>query len=464
VSGTRSGASFRDPSGFVFVRDDVVYRQVQASYRAEYDHLLESGLYDELVSRRLLVPHREVSLDAAAADGAYRILEPEPVPFISYPYEWCFSQLRDAALLTLDIQGRALARGMTLKDASAFNIQFSGGRPIFVDTLSFERYEEGKPWVAYRQFCQHFLAPLLLMSRVDVRLGRLSSLHVDGVPLDLASALLPRRTWLRPAWLTHVHLHAYSIARYAGRKLPEAVASRGVSRRGLEGLIQHLKGAIETLSWDERTEWSAYDTDHRYSQGALAAKHEAVSAMIRRIEPGCVWDLGANTGAYSRLAASLGARVIAVDADAGAVERHYGDVRSGDGQDVLPLWIDLTNPSPRLGWAHEERMSLEDRGPADLVLALALVHHLAISGNVPLSLIADWMARVGRSAIVEFVPKDDPQTRRLLQTRRDVFEDYGKDHFEAAFRSRFRIVQRVELTPVGRTVYFMDRNGSEPHG
>jgi SAM-dependent methyltransferase len=464
VSWTRSGASFRDPSGFVFVRDDIVYRQVQASYGAEYDQLLESGLYEELASRRLLVPHREAPLDAAAADGAYRILEPEPVPFISYPYEWCFSQLRDAALLTLDIQGRALARGMTLKDASAFNVQFVEGRPIFVDTLSFERYHEGQPWVAYRQFCQHFLAPLLLMSRVDVRLGRLSSLHVDGVPLDLASALLPRRTWLRPAWLTHVHLHAYSIARYAGRKVPKAVASRGVSRRGLEGLIRHLEGAIETLSWHERTEWSEYGADHGYTEGELAAKHEAVSAMIRRVEPGSAWDLGANTGTYSRLAASLGARVIAVDADAGAVERHYADVRSGASHDVLPLCIDLTNPSPRLGWAHEERKSLEDRGPADLVLALALVHHLAISGNVPLPLIADWMARLGRAAIVEFVPKDDPQTRRLLQTRRDVFHDYERDRFEAAFGRRFRIVQRVELTSAGRAVYLMDGNASERDG
>jgi hypothetical protein len=457
VSSTRSDASFRDPSGFVFFRDGVVYRQVQESYRAGYDQLIASGLYDELVTNRLLVPHREAPLETATAQGAYRILEPELIPFISYPYEWCFSQLRDAALLTLAIQRRALARGMTLKDASAFNVQFVGGRPIFMDTLSFERYEEGQAWVAYRQFCQHFLAPLLLMSRVDTRLGRLLSTYMDGVPLDLASGLLPRRTWLRPAWLTHVHLHAYSIARFAGREVPAAAAGRGVSFRGLEGLVQHLEGSVRSLSWSGRTEWSDYSDDHGYDQSELEAKHGAVAGMLSEVRPAVVWDLGANTGTYSRIAAENGARVVAFDADFGAVERHYAGIGARQDQNILPLWIDLANPSPAQGWAHAERMSLQERGPADLVMALALVHHLAISNNVPLPLIARWFAGLGQSLIVEFVPKEDPQTRRLLRTRKDVFDTYDQHHFEAAFSSRFRIVRKVELTTHGRTVYLMRR-------
>lgn len=459
MSVTRSAASFRDPSGFIFVRDDVVLRQVQAAYRAEYDHLLASGLYDDLAGARLLIPHREASLDAAVADGAYRVLEPERVPFISYPYEWSFSQLQDVALLTLEIQRRALARGMTLKDASAFNVQFIGGRAIMVDTLSFERYREGEPWVAYRQFCQHFLAPLLLMSRVDVRLGRFLASHIDGVPLDLASALLPRSTWLRPAWLTHLHLHAFSIRRYAGRTVPAAAAARGVSRRGLEGVVAHLHGAIESLSWAARTEWSDYGAGHGYGQAELKAKRDAVSSMIGEVGPRTVWDLGANTGAYSRLAADLGAQVIAIDGDAGAVDRHYRDVRSGADASVLPLWVDLANPSPGLGWAHEERASLGQRGPADLALALALVHHLAISNNVPLPRVATWLASLARSAVVEFVPKQDPQTQRLLITRKDIFEEYDRHHFERAFAEHFRIVRRVELARAGRTLYLMRRLG-----
>jgi hypothetical protein len=455
VKAKRSGASFRDPSGFVFFRDGVVHRQVQQSYGAEYDFLVDSGLYDELASERLLVSHEELPLDEALSAGAHRVLRPDLVPFISYPYEWCFSQLRDAATLTLEIQRRALARGMSLKDASAFNVQFTDGRPVFVDTLSFERYREGRPWVAYHQFCQHFLAPLLLMSRVDIRLGRLLATQLDGVPLDLASALLPRRTWLRPAWLAHIHLHARSIARFAERNVPGAAASRGVSRRGLEGLLNHLQSAIDGLSWRGRTEWSRYGIEHGYDEDAFDTKRGAVEEMIGEVRPGTVWDLGSNVGTFSRIAAACGARVVGFDSDAGAVEQHYADVRSTGQRDVLPLWVDLSNPSPSLGWAHEERLSIEDRGPADLLLALAVVHHLAISNNLPLPRIAGWFARLARWAVVEFVPKDDPQTKRLLVTREDIFSDYDQAHFESAIAEHFRIVRSVSLTESGRTLYLL---------
>jgi hypothetical protein len=383
------------------------------------------------------------------------------VPFLSYPYEWCFAQLQDAAKVTLEIQRRALSRGMTLKDASAFNVQFIDGRPVFIDTLSFERYQEGQPWVAYRQFCQHFLAPLLLMSRVDIQLGRLLATHLDGIPLNLASRLLPRRTWMRPAWLTHVHLHAYTIGRYADRDIPEAAADRGVSRRGLDALITHLYGAIESLQWAVRTEWSEYGSDHGYGQTAMDTKRRVLGDMVRETAPRVVWDLGANTGTFSRIAADNGAAVIAIDADPGAVQRHYGQIRSETQRSVLPLWIDLTNPSPSLGWNHAERVSLLDRGPADMVLVLALVHHLAISNNVPLPLIASWVADLGNSAVVEFVPKEDPQTRRLLRARKDIFTEYDQEHFELAFSSYFEIVRRVPLDQTERVVYLMRSRRTE---
>jgi ribosomal protein L11 methylase PrmA len=459
VSPAPSGASFRDPSGFVFFRDGVVHRQVQGSYRAEYDHLVGSGLYDELAGAGLLVPHREVPVDAAMRDGAYRVLQPDPVPFVSYPYEWCFSQLRDAAVLTLEIQRRALARGMILKDATAFNVQFIGSRPIFLDTLSFARYREGEPWVAYHQFCQHFLAPLLLMSRVDVRLARLLCTHLDGIPLDLASSLLPRRTWLRPAWLTHVHLHAQSVKRFAQRQVPTVALSKGVSRRGLEGLVDHLERAIQGLSWKARTQWSDYDLDHGYDADAFDFKRGIVLEMIQGVAPGTVWDLGANTGVFSRIAAECGALVIALEADAGAAERHYRDVSDRQQDRVLPLWLDVTNPPPALGWGHSERMSLEERGPADLLMALALVHHLAISNNVPLRLIADWFARLTRCAIVEFVPKEDPQTRRLLTTRKDTFDDYEQSSFEKHFSRHFRILRSAPVVGTQRVLYLMQKTG-----
>lgn len=455
MSAVPSGGSFRDPSGFVFSRFGVLLRQVQEVYRADYDQLLGSGLYEELAEKGLLVKHGEESLEAALTSGAYRVIKPEPVPFVSYPYEWCFSQLREGALLTLEIQQRALNRGMSLKDASAFNVQFIGSRPIFVDTLSFESYREGRPWVAYGQFCRHFLAPLLLTSRADVRLTRLLSVYLDGVPLDLASSLMPLSTWFRPMSLIHIHLQARAIRKFADAEVPRVAASRGVSRRGIQGILEHLKGGIEGLSWRGKTEWAGYGLDHAYDPVAFEQKQTLIRQMIEGVAPNVVWDLGSNTGVFSRLGEESGARVVAMDADPGAVERHYQDVKGRRCSQVLPLWMDLSNPSAAVGWQHEERLSLQQRGPADMVLVLALIHHLAISNNVPLPLLSKWIAAMARFAVVEFVPKSDPQVGRLLRTREDIFQDYCQESFEAAFRERFEVLRCCPIPRSQRTLYLL---------
>src|SRR5262245_14254456 len=220
-------ASFRDPSGFLFSRDGVLYRQVNRRYEQEYARLMESGLYEKLVKVGVLIPHVEVENVRAEAGECFRVIQPERVPFISYPYEWSFGQLKDAALATLSIQKRALKAGMSLKDASAYNIQFVRGKAVLIDTLSFELYKDGQPWVAYRQFCQHFLAPLTLMALKDVRLSQLLRVYIDGIPLDLASELLPSKTRLNFGLLTHIHLHASAQKRYAG----EDVKTRGGALR-----------------------------------------------------------------------------------------------------------------------------------------------------------------------------------------------------------------------------------------
>ena len=219
-------ASFRDPSGFLFTRDGVLYRQVNQVYAEDYRKLMDSGLYAKLVKAGLLIPHTEVDIEPANKKLAFKVLCPEYVPFISYPYEWSFGQLKDAALATLSIQKRALKAGMVLKDASAYNIQFQRGKPTLIDTLSFEIYQEGEPWVAYRQFCQHFLAPLALMAYQDVRLSQLLRVYIDGIPLDLASELLPARTRWNLGLATHIHLHARAQKRYAEVAVSEARGGR----------------------------------------------------------------------------------------------------------------------------------------------------------------------------------------------------------------------------------------------
>lgn len=451
-------SSFRDPSGFVFYRESTLFRQVQTLYRDEYDHLMASGLYQALVDGGLLISHAEERADTLLTEGAYRILRPEPIPFISYPYEWCFSQLRDAALATLRIQKEALRCGMSLKDASAYNIQFRAGRPVLIDTLSFERYREGQPWAAYRQFCQHFLAPLALMSRTDIRLGQLLRTNVDGIPLDLASRLLPRRTWLNMGLLTHIHLHGAAQKRYEGQPVRRSEGQGSLGRTALLGLIDSLEGAVHRQTWrPSGTTWSEYYSQTNYSGQAMEGKRRLVAEMLDAIapQPRTVWDLGANTGIFSRLASERGAQTIAWDIDPGAVEKNYLECRAAGETHLLPLLEDLTNPSPDLGWELKERRSLMRRGPADLVLALALVHHLAIGANVPLGRVAQFLQTVGDWLIVEFVPKSDSQVQRLLASREDIFTEYSRTDFEREFCRCFEIVRSATVPDSERTLYLM---------
>lgn len=462
---TRIGSSFRDPSGYLYRREGVLLRQVQERYRPHYEHLMASGLYAALVAEGLLVPHEERPLSEADGAGAAFVLRPEALPFISLPYEWCFAQRQAAALLTLRVQELALAHGMTLKDASAFNVQFRGVRPVLIDTLSFERYVEGAPWVAYRQFCQHFLAPLVLQVRIDVRLAGLLRQYLDGIPLDLASALLPRSSWLSPSLAMHIHLHAKSIARHAATEGARAGSRRGgdteapagarVSRAGLEGVLASLRGAIAGLSWQAGTEWGSYEETHNYDAAGRASKQGLVGEFVRAASAMRVIDLGANAGEYSRVARDAGATlVVAADGDPMAVERGFRRLQAQAEPGVYPLLVDLTNPAPAQGWNHAEWPSLAARGPFDAVLALALVHHLAIGNNVPLLGVAQMLATLGRQVIIEWVPKPDPQVQRLLSAREDIFDGYTEDGLVAAFAAvGMRAVQRAEVGGSGRTLF-----------
>jgi ribosomal protein L11 methylase PrmA len=459
TSDGRLASSFRDPSGFLFTHDGRLYRQVNRVYADDFRLLNDSGLCKTLTEKGLLVPHREAPLALARTADAIAVLEPGPIPFISYPYEWCFTQLKDAALATLRIQSLALERGMVLKDASAYNVQFHQARPVFIDTLSFAAYREGEPWVAYRQFCQHFLAPLALMARCDVRLGALLREHIDGVPLDLAARLLPWRTRLQPALLMHIHAHAASQKKHADRG--GSARAVNVSRRAMEGLVDNLRQAVQRLHWRAgATEWGDYYSDTNYSDAALEHKKTLVAAFLDGTDEGIVWDLGANNGLFSRLAVERGRLVIAADVDPVAVELNWQACRQGQQPLMLPLLADLSNPSPALGWAHAERMSLLQRGPADTVMALALVHHLAISNNVPLPVLASFFAAAGRHLIVEFVPKADSQVQRLLATRADIFPDYHLEGFRAAFGEHFAIVKEAPIADTERTLLLMRRKNA----
>ena len=457
MNGGALASSFRDPSGFLFERDGVLLRQINASYREDYEHLTRSGLAEALRADGLLVAHEEVDEPGATPD-AWRVIRPERVPFVSYPYEWSFRQLKDAALATLAIARRCLAFGMALKDASAYNIQFLRGRAVWIDTLSFRRAGPGEPWEAYRQFCRHFLAPLALASRTDARLAQWSRIAIDGVPLDLASALLPARSWLSFGLLSHVHLHARSERHYEGRAAGPAPGSRSMGRYGLEALLASLESAVRGLEWrTAESTWSDYYERTNYTAAALEEKKALVREFLAAAPAGVVWDLGANVGLFSRIAAERAPLVVAFDGDAAAVDRNYAEVVARRETALLPLVVDLTNPSAAIGWANRERMSLTERGPAEVALALALVHHLAIGNNVPLAGVAAYLAEVSRHLVVEFVPKEDSQVQRMLATRPDVFPDYDLAGFERAFAERFEVLRKAPVRDSARTLYWMRR-------
>lgn len=208
-------SSFRDPGNSIYSVNNVIYRQINESYYPQFQQLVTSGLYQRLVTAGHLVPHEVVSLDYAKDSSAKVVIRPEKIDFISYPYEWCYSQIKEAALLTLEINRIAIGYGMILKDASGFNIQFHKGRAVLIDTGSFEFYAEDQPWLAYNQFCKHFFAPLALMNKTDLSLNRILAVFIDGIPLELASKLLPLKSWFTFPLLVHIHLHAKSLKKYS---------------------------------------------------------------------------------------------------------------------------------------------------------------------------------------------------------------------------------------------------------
>lgn len=451
----REFSSFRDPSGCVFRRDGVLYRAIAPSYFPQYRALMESGLYAELQKFGAIVSHEEME---SAADAI--IIRPERVPFISYPYEWAFGELRDAALLTLKLHRRALRHDMILKDASAYNIQFMCGKPVLIDTLSFDFYKDGEPWGAYGQFCRHFLAPLLLMREKDVRLNRMLSLFIDGIPLDLAAEMLGGKGGLFAK--EHIVWHASSVAKHNedgrkglfGGKKREAA---GLSREKQLAIIESLIRGIEDMRLEGvETEWGDYYAHTNYSEAASAEKGRIVREYLEALHPATVWDLGANDGTYSKLALDIGAQAVAFDIDPVAVERNYNEAKRTHAS-ILPLVLDLTNPSPGIGFANRERMTIGARQTPDCVMALAVIHHLAISNNIPLPMLAEWFASLGKDLVIEFVPKEDSQVQVLLATRTDIFPGYTEEGFEAAFGRYYALRKKTPIPGTKRTLYLWER-------
>ncbi len=454
-----NNGSFRDPSGYIFHVDGEVYRVIEESYKENYEQLISSQLYSYLVKNKWLIPHTEVPKDKFKVDEGYKLIKPEFIDFISYPYEWCFSQLKDAALLTLKIQKAAIQHKMSLKDATAFNVQFVNGKAIFIDSLSFEEYDETGVWIAYNQFCRHFLAPLTLMSNIDISLNKLFITNIDGVPLELANKMLPLRKKVKNGLFLHLYLHSKWQQRYEKNDGTGVGSIKNGGKLKIEALIDSLYSTIEKITLNKKlnTEWGDYYNNTNYTDESFNHKKYIVSDLIERVNPSKVWDLGANDGTFSRVIANKKIPTVSFDIDPIAVEKNYLKMKKDKEEFVLPLIQDLTNTSPGIGFANLERASIGDRANADMIIVLALIHHLAISNNLPFSKIAEFFATLGEWLIIEFVPKGDSKVEFLLSSREDIFDNYMQVEFEKAFLEYYNIIESVEITDTLRTIYLLKR-------
>jgi hypothetical protein len=444
-------ASFRDFDSRVFVAERAVFRALSPRALEDFEALEASPLLaDGLIVGTRRADGVRLPPGAEPVAGCAAVLEHDRIPFLSWPYEWPFAMLRDAALSQLELMERALEAGLILKDGTPFNTQFRGARPVFIDVGSIERHGEGEPWAGYRQFCMQFLYPLMLQAWRGVEFGPLLRGRIGGIPPADMARLLTLRDRFRRGVLTNVVLHARLERRYAdtgARGAQRDVKRAGFNTELIKANVRKLARLIGRLEWAPRgSEWSGYGDEHGYDDDALAAKERFVEQAASGRRPALAWDLGCNDGRFSRIAARHAGYVVAVDADGLTVDRLYRALRDEGHDTILPLTMDLADPSPGLGWRGEERPGLLARGRPDLVLALALVHHLSIGANVPVAAVVDWLASLGAALVVEFPTREDPMVRRLLERKRaGAHPDYELERFEAELAARFDVARREDL-------------------
>ena len=450
----RNPASFRDPAGFVFEKDGIIYRYISKSYKKQYLHLTESGLQNLLNKRQLLLPFTVASHIEHDSD-CYAIIQPRPIPFLNYAWEWSFEQLRDAALTTLQICLTALEHQMILKDATHLNVQIIDGRAQFIDTLSFDFYEEGNEWIAYRQFCECFLNPLLLSAYCGLEAHKMLRAWPEGIPAAITSSLLPFRSKLKLSVLLHVHLQAKVSSRKANATNENK--KKHLSSAQLKNILLHFISCIEKLKYPKQTStWNNYYTETILSQDYLLNKKEIIRKWLSETNYQSAIDYGANNGEFSALC-SKESFIVAADFDSRCIDELYVNLKKKSERNILPLVLDLSQPSPSTGWNNEEHKTFLSRKKFDLGFALALIHHLAIGKNIPLKMIASLFADSVNQLIIEFVPKSDPKVIEMLCNRTDIFDHYTLDEFEKQFSKYFTIIKKEVIPGSERTLYFLNK-------
>ncbi len=457
-------ASFRDPSSTVFYVDGRVLRGLSKQGAEDYEALAATRFFPQVVQAGQIIGTRSLPVEdlpaaAGASDPAWAlVLEHDRVPVVSYPYEWTFSMLKSAALLHLDLLQQGLAEGQTMKDGYAYNVQFVGARPVFIDVGSFEPARQGEPWAGYRQFCQTFLYPLLLTAHKGVRFQPWLRGAVQGIaPRDIRP-LFRGRDLLRAGVLKHVVLHQAMDARFSKARASDTrqeLQEAGFSTELQAATVKAIRKLVAKLRWRAgESAWSDYQCTSTYTDSEKERKQAFVRRTVAAAPVRLCYDLGANDGTYSRVAAEHAGYVVAADSDDLTVDLLFQSLAKEGEERILPITLDLCDPSPGLGWRGRERSAFFERGRPDVVLALALIHHLAITGNVPLAELVHWWHGLGARLVVEFVDPEDPMADRLLANKPPgMHGDYRRAVFERLLEERFEVLAREELPSGTRVLY-----------
>jgi hypothetical protein len=446
-------SSFRDPDSVLEFDTVFYYRKMSVNYLPHFIHFKKSGLKDELIKEGYILPFEEIVVEQPNVGFANQVLKTEKIPFVSYPYEWSFSQFKEAALLTLKINLIALKHGMILKDASMFNVQFIGCKPIFIDLASFEVYTKDKPWRAYYQFCKHFYAPLFLAAKKNIFIPKLLQYFIDGIPLKEAVSLSSTISFFSSGPFLHLYLHAKREG-----KVVETKVEKKVKQQQLVNIIKHLEISIEKLKLNQKkTTWDDYNQNNNYIAESKVDKALIIKNFLQKIEGKNAMDIGANDGFYSQLLVEKGMYTLVLDIDEMAIDRAFKENYNLDSSKIHPLQINLANPTPAIGWNNTERKSFWERCQVDVIQALAVVHHLAITHDISFKEIAKKLAQHTQYLIVEFVDPDDSQAQILIQNKPHHTQGYNQVNFEIAFNTFFNLIDKRIIIGSKRELYLYEK-------
>ncbi len=456
---TVNAGSFRDRDGRVYHYQERIFRGLSASALENYRQLRQKPFYQRLAESGKVIGTREVAVEENPLPEEIQsqwtgFLEHDAVPVVSYPYEWTFSMLKAAASLQLQLVEQAVSSGFTLKDATPYNVQFVDRKAVFIDIPSFEPLQQGEPWSGYRQFCEMFLFPLFLQAYKGCNFQPFMRAAINGIDVQTAAALFGFRDRFRKGVMSHVWLQAKLDRRYGGssENVRSSLKSAGFNRELILVNVRKMQKLVQKLEWEASgSEWGDYSEFHNYSEDDHVRKEKFIRAAIATEKPAVVWDIGCNTGQFSRIAAAGCRQVLAMDIDHVAVERLFLDKDTQD--NILPLLQNVADPSPNWGWRNCERGDLQSRSRPDMVLCLALIHHVVITANIPLAEFIDWLAGLTDRLVIEYVSRKDDKVKTLLRNKEDKYQDYSRESLEENLARHFRIVQQQEVNNGDRTLY-----------